>query len=232
MGLEIAYIGLSLFMTIVLLYINIKASNKGLNKSPVKFLFLLVGWHFYIYALSLTGFIENFDFPPRFFLLTILPAFIFIGWFVNKTKNSSWLSSIPPHWLVFYQSFRIIIETIFIFTVMAGLLHSNVTIEGYNFDMVYAFTSIIIGYLIIKGYYKIGVIWNILGLVVIAIIIFLFQTTIYLPEMYGPDTARFPIEFMKYPYILVPAFLMPSAVFIHALSIAQLKKLLTQNKRN
>lgn len=229
MKLQLAYIGLSIAMTLILLYINTKAKKWSDSKAPANLLYLLLGWHVYIFGLSLTGFLENLDFPPRFALLTILPAFVFTGWFATKAKQSSWLHSIPPHWLIFYQIFRIGIESLFVLSVGAGILHPNVTLEGYNYDMVYAFTALLVGWLVLKGNYKIGLLWNYLGLAVIAFIIVLFQTTIYLPELYGPTTAVFPIEFMEYPYNLVPAFLMPSAVFIHVLSILQLRKLIRES---
>lgn len=228
MELKLGYISLSLLMTLVLVVIDSKATKRSAAKAPVKLLFVLLGWHLYLYLLSCSGFIANLDFPPRFVFLTILPAFIFVGWFAKKAKNGRWLFAIPSHWLVFYQSFRILIETLFVFTVSAGLLHANVTIEGYNFDMIYALTAPIAGWLVMKGNYKFGLYWNYLGLLVIASILILFQLTIFAPQVFGPNTAPFPPGFLQYPYILVPAFLMPSAVFIHVLSIVQLRKKLAE----
>ncbi len=228
MKLQLGYLALSLLMTIILLIINAKAKRISSQKAPANLIKLILGWHVFIIALSLTGFIENLDFPPRFVLFTILPAFIFIAWFAKKARASKWLSNMPVHWLIFYQSFRVLIETLFVFSVATGILHQNVTIEGYNYDMIFAFTSLPMTWLAWRGYYKIVLIWNYLGLAVIIVILFLFQPTIYPPEIYGPDPANFPIEFLQYPYNLVPAFLMPSAVFIHVLSITQLKSLLTK----
>ena len=223
MELKLGYIGLSIIMTLLLVGIDWKATTKSKTPPPIRLLYVLLGWHAYVYLLSLTGFIENLDFPPRFALLTIVPAFIFIGWFAKRVKKSPWLTAIPPHWLIFFQSYRIGIETLFVLTVGVGLLHPNVTIEGYNYDMIYAFTALIEGVLVMKGQYKIGLVWNYLGLAVIASIIILFQVTIYVPHVFGSDTMEFPSGFFQYPYVLVPAFLMPSAVFIHVLSILQLK---------
>lgn len=226
MSLKISYIVLALAITLVLIFFDLKGSNSTFYKTRFRFLHILCGWHVYIISLSLTGYIENLNFPPRFFLLTIFPAFVLIGFLSTKIKNSPWLINIPPHWLIFYQSFRIVIEVIFVFTVGEGILHRNVTMEGYNYDIVYAFTAIIIGLCIaanFKRYRKLALVWNYMGLGVILIIIFLFQSTIYVPEIYGPNTLPFPVEFMKYPYILVPAFLMPSAVLVHVMSIIQLR---------
>jgi hypothetical protein len=222
MLLKIGYIALSVLMVVVLLFVDSRARKISATKSPANLLFVLIGWNIYIFAISMTGLINNLEFPPRFVLATIIPAFIFNGWFAYRASGGKWLSCIPAHWLIFYQVLRIGIETLFIISVADGILHPNVTLEGYNYDMIYAFTAIPVGWLVFKGKLRFGLWWNYLGLVVIASIIFLFQTTIYMPHLYGPETATFPVEFLAYPYILVAAFLMPSAVLVHLLSIVQL----------
>ena len=229
MILKLGYIALSLAMTIILIAFAYKAMHNTNAKLFKKWVIILLGWQLYIFGLSLTGFIETLDFPPRFVLLTILPAFIFIAWSTTKIKSGNWLHQIPAHWLIFYQVFRIGIETLFVFSVYAGVLHSNVTLHGYNYDMIYAATALLVGWQVWKGNLKLGLIWNYLGLIVIAFIISLFQTTIYLPEIYG-DIQPFPVDFFTYPYILVAAFLMPSAVFIHVVSIIQLRQKLSQSQ--
>ena len=229
--LKLSYISLSLLMLIILFLIGNYAIQKSISsqqdhasKKRILLSSLLL-WHLYILAIGSTQFLTDLSFPPRIALFLIIPTFLFIGFFIRKNWKKNWIQSIPSIWLVLYQSFRIAIESIFIFTVAAGLLHKNVTIKGYNYDMLYAISAIFIA--IIVHYSttlpkKLLLAWNFLGLAVIAVIIFLFLSSIYFPELYGPNTAAFPTEFGKYPYVLVPGFLMPSAVFIHALSIAQL----------
>lgn len=232
MILQLAYLGLSVLMTAIIILIGLKAINTTFSEKTVvrkkKILLIasLVSWHLYVFVLASTDAMDDLSFPPRFFLFTILPAFIFTGIFIYINRNNSWIQNIPSHWLFFYQSFRIGIETLFIFTVAKGILHPNVTIEGYNFDLIYAFTVLVIGLFTFKKFDKYNQIiiwWNYLGLAIIAFIIFLFQSTLYIPEIYG-EIKPFPMEFLNYPYVLVVSFLMPSAVFIHILSIVQLRK--------
>ncbi len=233
MALEFAYITLSVLMFMILIYMANHAIQKSVddkNKSRKKIILViggLIGFHLYTFSIAITGMLQNYDFPPRFVIFLIIPAFTFSGFFIYKNKNKKWIQTIPQHWLIFYQSFRILIETIFVFTVAKGILHPNVTIEGYNYDMVFGYTAPIIGILIMRNSTKfksLAILWNYLGLAVISVIIFLFISTIYFPELYGSETYLMPTEFGKYPYVLVPGFLMPSAVFIHILSIVQLKK--------
>ncbi len=232
MMLKLSYIGLTAMMLIILFFIGNYAINKSVSEQKVKnkkkgiLAISLLLWQLYIYLLASSGFLTDFSLPPRFVVFLILPVFISIAIFLNRNKKKKWIQTIPPVWLATYQSFRIIIETIFVYSVAAGILHKNVTIQGYNYDMVFAYTAPIIALIIYKSKQlpeQLLLAWNYLGLLVIAVIISLFITTIYLPEIYGPNTVIFPTDFGLYPYALVPGFLMPSAVFIHVLSIIQLK---------
>jgi membrane-bound metal-dependent hydrolase YbcI (DUF457 family) len=93
--------------------------------------------------------------------------------------------------------------------------------------MVYAFSVPIIAFLVLykkKLSIKFAVLWNYLGLAVIASIIFVFMNTIYAPQMYGATEPMMPLAATKYPYVLFAGFLMPAAVFVHVLSLVQLMK--------
>ena len=93
--------------------------------------------------------------------------------------------------------------------------------------MVFALTAPFVAFLLFQKTpfkKKMAIFWNYLGLAIIVSIIFLFITTIYFPHMYGSETNLISTDFGKYPYVFVPGFLMPSAVFIHILSIVQLSK--------
>ncbi len=126
-------------------------------------------------------------------------------------------------WLILIQGFRIFVEILFVMSVSEGLLHAEVTIEGYNYDMIFGITAVVVGltYLAKRLSDKFVLLWNYLGLIVLASVIFVFMSSIYLPELYGYETTPAPLEFTKYPYILVAGYLMPLAVFIHVLSIVK-----------
>ncbi len=232
MWLKTSYIALSVIISIVLIAIAFYAINqteKNRQQSISKKIKIVLGlllWHIYTIVLDKIGLMNDFELPPKFAVFLIVPAFLFTGFFLYSNRNQPWIQNIPTQWLIFYQSFRILIELLFVYSVTAGILHPNVTIEGYNYDMVFGFTAIVIGLLFVKNKIskKMLLWWNYLGLTIIAFIIFLFVTTIYAPQFYGLAGPLMPIDFTFYPYILVPGFLMPSAVFVHVLSIVQLRK--------
>lgn len=233
MVLKATYIALTVIMLIAIIYGGIYSINKSTedtitrNRKKTILVFALLIWQLYIYIIAESGIIASYSFPPRFALLLILPSFIFTGVFISKNRNKKWIQKIPQHWLIYIQSFRIIVEVIFVFSVANGVLHKEASIEGYNYDMILGFSALIIGLLAFKLKVintKYLIVWNYIGLGVLTTVIFVFMTSIYKPELYGATAPLMPIEGFKYPYVLVAGFLMPLAVFIHVLSIVQLKK--------
>lgn len=227
MSLSNTYLLLNLITISLLVFIGFRAT--ATPKHPKRRRNLILGllfWQIYIYLMASTGIFQDFSFPPKFVLFMIIPCFTFTGIFLYKKRKEDWILKIPPHWLAFYQSFRIVIESLFIVSVAEGILHPNVTFEGYNYDLIFGLSAPIIGWLVYKKKsFSLLKIWNYLGLTVIASIIFLFISTIYFPELYTDKPIDFPTEFGTYPYVLIAGFLMPSAVFIHILSLIQINRL-------
>jgi hypothetical protein len=227
MELKIGYLAVTLFTNLFILLIGYKAINATSSSTKKDKTILLLGltaWQVFIFAIAQTGIIKSYDFPPVFTLVYILPSFLFTGVFLFRNRNKEWIQSIPAHWIVYFQSFRIAVETLFIFSFAPGIFNVEVTLEGYNFDMVFALTAPVIGFLVYTKKVlsnKVVVIWNYIGLLVLSSVIFLFLTSIYKPEMYGSTTPLLPLESMEYPYVLIAGFLMPVAVFLHVLSILQ-----------
>ena len=228
MALKIAYLALTLLALIFLFAIGykaIKATSRHIKTDLLILIFGLGLWQIYIQQLSSTELLKTFDFPPRFALAFILPSFIFTGLFLFRHRKSKWLDAIPQSWLIYFQSFRIIVEILFVLTVAKGLIHPEVTIEGYNFDMIFALTAPLMAYMVYqkKAWPKKAIIvWNYLGLVVLASVIFLFMASIYKPSIFGETEVLLPLSAIEYPYILIAGFFMPIAVFLHILSLVQL----------
>ncbi|WP_299123052.1 hypothetical protein [uncultured Winogradskyella sp.] len=237
--IEAGYILLTLFMSIIVLYIfkyalkKIGKDSKTTSKNVTYLALGLIIWLVYVYLISMSGLLENFSLPPRFPIFVIFPLFIFTGIVLYKNRNSMIFTVIPESWAIYLQTFRIFVELLFVATVGIGFLHPEVTIEGYNYDMVFAFTAPIIGYLVFnskKLNRKVALLWNYIGLAVLASIIALFVTTIFIPSLWGSQTSLAPIAIVKFPYLLVAGFLMPLAVFVHVFSIIQLSR--TNNTKN
>lgn len=230
--LELGYIGLTLLMTTVLL-VGYATTMKRIGMAPTSIRsrialtgFGIIGWLTYVFILAHSGILKDLSLPPRFPLLLIIPLFIFTGVFLYAKRRSPVLHAIPRSWPIYFQSFRIAVESLFVSTVAIGYLHKEVTIEGYNYDMLFGISAIVIGLLVfqLKVLPKKALLaWNYMGILVLASVIFLFTTTVFFPVLWGYESSFVPTEFLDFPYILVAAYLMPLAVFMHILSIIQLK---------
>jgi hypothetical protein len=230
--LQFGYIALTVLMISIILlgYFRTLQKTTTIELSRKRTLKVGIGlllWILYTSIIAKTGFLQDYSLPPRFPILLIIPAFTFTGFFLYKHRNSSVIKNIPTSWLVYYQSFRILIESLFVASVAKGLLQPEVTFEGYNYDILFGLSALIIGFLafnkkVISG--KGLLLWNYLGLAVIAFIIFLFTTTTYAPELWGSTETLATKEMVTFPFVFVPAFLMPSAIFMHVVSIIQLRK--------
>ncbi len=238
MTLQLGYIILTLAVCLLLIYFGFVVINRSFDESRrnKKKQQLIVGiaiWQVYLAIMGSMDFIQSYSFPPRFALTMIVPAFIFTGVFVYKNRNAEWLLNLPTKQIFYFQSFRILVESLFVASVAAGILHKEASIEGYNYDMVYAITVPIVGLVAFHGdnfNLRLVRLWNYLGLAVLATVIFVFMTSIYKPELYGANEPLLPLEAITYPYGLVAGCLMPIAVFMHVLSIAHLNRLIRQEK--
>lgn len=236
MELQIAFIGLTILTAVFLVFIGFKAisvTSQSAKKHKAILVSSMVLWHVFILLLSSSDILKSYEFPPRFAIAFILPSFLFTGVFLYRNRNKEWLKSIPEHWIVYFQSFRVLVEILFLLALKKGIFNYHVTLEGYNFDMIFAITAPLIAY----SFYnknllsrKVVLLWNYLGLTVLASVIFLFITSIYHPQMYGSELSLLPLNSFGYPYVLIAGFLMPAAVFLHVLSIFQLRSNLKTNK--
>ena len=149
MVLKAAYLGLTLVAILFLIIIGFKAINESSTnaKKDKKTLILsLFIWQLFILVVSSTDILKSYEFPPRFAIAFIVPSFIFTGIFLYRNKN--WIKWIPEHWIIYFQSFRVLVETLFVYSLAQGIFNYEVTIEGYNFDMIFAVTAPILAYLV------------------------------------------------------------------------------------
>jgi len=229
MELQFAFLILTLFVNLFLLIIGFKAIELA-SSQKVRHKFILVTsllvWQVYIYVLGSSGLLMSYEFPPRIALAFIFPSFIFTAIFLYKSRKKAWIKHIPESQLVYFQSFRVFVEFLLLFSFFEGIFNQEVTIEGYNFDMIFALSTPIVGYLV---FYKQVLskrfieVWNYTGLLVLATVIFVFLSSVYKPELFGSENPLLPLEAFSYPYVLIAGFLMPVAVFVHVLSIVQIR---------
>src|SRR5512139_1152284 len=84
-------------------------------------LVVVMAWLLLLGGLAYAGLFRNFSPPPRPVLAILIPLIILL--FLSFSKRFAvLLKAVPPQWLVFMQSFRILVELILWLAFMKGLL--------------------------------------------------------------------------------------------------------------
>ena len=202
-------------------------SNTEINKGSVLMLGLATIWFVYLFVVEKSGLILDKSLPPKLPLLVVLPFAIFTIIFYRKNKTNKALEAMPKSWLVYLQSFRILVEIIILYTFKKGIMPESASFEGYNFDIIMGISAPFVAYFIFKGDVKnilLAKVWNVLGIVMILIVATIIVTSYYQPQLWGSETPLVADEFFSYPYLLLPAFLAPMGIFFHVVSLLQLRK--------
>ncbi|MGW9684540.1 hypothetical protein [Flagellimonas sp. 2504JD1-5] len=207
---------------------KIGVSSSKRNRAVILTTLGIFSWLALQYFIWTTGFYYDLSLPPRIPLFMVLPLFLFIVFFMFKNRNHKVLASIPIALPIAVQSFRAVIEVLFYFTFIQGILPVQVTFEGANYDVLIGLSAIVMAVYANRpnASRKVLLVWNIIGILVVLFAAFIFITSFYFPSIWG-DTG-IPIGFNQFPFLLLPTFLMPFAVFLHVLSIVQL----TQKQRS
>ncbi|MGX1928017.1 hypothetical protein [Flagellimonas sp. 2504JD4-2] len=201
---------------------KIGATSSKRNRALVLTSIGIFSWIITQFFIWSTGFYYNLSLPPRIPLFMVFPVLLFIVLFMYKNRNHRVLMAIPIALPIAIQSFRAVIEILFYFTFINGILPVQVTFEGANYDVLIGLSAIAMAvYATRSGASKqVLLAWNILGILVVLFAAFTFISSFYFPSIWGD--VGIPLEFNQFPYLLLPTFLMPFAVFLHVLSIAQL----------
>jgi hypothetical protein len=204
--------------------INIIASRALPQPGPFMFraMLLVIAWLAYIFSMSFTGIFTNFSLPPRIPLFLVLPFLVFLIYFFTSVRFKPVIDQVPLNWPVYFQSFRIGVELLIFISFTKGILPHAATYEGYNFDIVTGLTAPIIGYMLyknVRGSRTIALIWNIIGLLLLANVVVILNTCAYFPKLWGSGTSLIKPDYGLLPLALLAGIFMPAAVFMHVLSI-------------
>ena len=205
----------------------LKKTNRAKNTQNKIFFgttIILVLWIGLLTILSYKGFFADFSkLPPRPALAMLMPLPIIILIAFSKT-GTQLLRLVPPQWLVFMQSFRIVVELLLLFAFMAGKLPVQMTFEGRNFDIMTGLLALPVGYLLAKkkSYAPIlAIVFNIIGMLLllnILVIAVLSMPTSIRYFMNEPSNTLV----AQFPFILLPGVLVPIAYTMHIFSLRKL----------
>ncbi len=182
-------------------------------------------WLMFTGILAISGFyLETRGFPPRFTFVPI-PALIFIA-FLFVFYRTSFIGKLPLQLLTMLHIVRIPVEIILWLLYENGQIPEVMTFEGRNFDILAGISAPIIAWLAFRSgkvNRRLLIIWNFVCLALLANIV--VTAILSLPT----DFQTFGLEqpnrgVLNFPYIWLPAIVVPIVIFAHAASIWKIFK--------
>ncbi|WP_299216646.1 hypothetical protein [uncultured Aquimarina sp.] len=204
--------------TLISLWLFFKASN---NK---KTLYVIIIWMLVVGVLGVTGFYQKLEtFPPRFTLL-LAPTILFVLILFTNKNNEKFIDSLSIKCLTIVHIVRIPVEITLYLVFLSGLVPDLMTFDGYNYDIISGITAPIIYYLVFvkKTIGRKGLlIWNIvcLGLLINILVIAVLSAQTPFQQL-AFDQPNIGVTY--FPFVWIPAVIVPIVLFSHLASIRQL----------
>lgn len=197
----------------------------GLTSWPARFLlaFVLV-WMVVTAILAYTGFYQIFDVvPPRTFALGALP-FLLLAIVYLLFFRESVLTRLPLTILTLIHAIRIPIEIVLLWLYQSGQVPVEMTFEGRNFDILSGITAPIVYFLAFRGNRPnrpVLILWNLAALALLTNIVTIAILAFPSPfQMVGIDQPNIGVTF--FPFIWLPAVIVPIVFFCHVASLWKL----------
>lgn len=172
--------------------------------------------HFYSQNLS--------AFPPKLFILGILPPLLLIISLFLTKKGREFIDSLPLKNITYLNIIRIPIELVLYWLFIQKAIPELMTFEGRNFDIISGISAPIVAYLVFtkrKLSHNFLLIWNFicLGLLINIVSNALFSAPFPIQKLAFEQPN---IAILHFPFSWLPTFVVPVVLFGHLVSIRQL----------
>ncbi|MBT5855560.1 hypothetical protein HOH87_02875 [bacterium] len=197
--------------------------QKTSSRLALKGLGLIILWLGFTGLLATKGFFLAFDSLPPRFIVAMLPPTIFLVWCIKSDRITQYFTPLSPVYFVGIQSFRVMMELILMALSSILLLPLILTYHGWNYDILIGLSAPLISYRLFarQSVYRVARVWNKLGILQLLVII--GTALLSIPSPFQQLAFDTPTIFAAYfPFIWVPAFIVPCALFFHIVSLKQL----------
>lgn len=183
---------------------------------------VLGGWLAVVLGLAAAGVLARFDAKPPPMMLVLAGSMALFAYGTSRPVVGAMLRAAPLTFPVLVQAMRVPIELFLHGLYREGRFPVHLTFEGRNLDILVGLTAPLVATLVHTG--RLGarglVVWNVMGLALLANIVGMALTT-----MPGPLHLAWPgpsnTVVAEAPFVLLPALLVPVALFGHVLSLRQ-----------
>jgi hypothetical protein len=219
-GLPIGLAALFLFGLHAVLH---RAGRPAPERIVVRVALAIAGWLAVTGTVAATGFLSDFDARPPRIAFVLAPVLIATVLLARSRRLGSLLPHVPITWPIGAQAFRVVVELMLWWFYAAGMVPRQMTFEGMNFDVVTGLLALPVAFGLARlGWPRaIGIAYNVLGLALLITIV-----TVALLSVPGPlrvfmnePANALPATF---PFVWLPTFLVPAALFLHLVSLRQL----------
>lgn len=207
---------------------------KGLQQSAqisgntvlVKAIGLIAVWLALQSALGYIGFYRHYNSVPPRFLLAVLPPLLVILFLFLYKPTLVFIKNIPLTTLTWLHTVRILVEIVLYYCFLHSVVPQIMTFGGRNFDIIAGLTAPLVAYFgAQKGILQKRqiLLWNLICLGFLLNIVITAVLSAPFPfQQFGfaqPNIAVF-----YFPFILLPAFVVPLVLFAHLAAIAKLRE--------
>lgn len=194
------------------------------NNMVVTIVFLMV-WLMFTLIISASGFLNDYTSMPPHLLLVVLPPIILILLLLKAKQFNDLTEQFNIFWLVYAQSFRILMEFILWLLYRYHVIPVQMTFEGRNFDVLIGISAPFIAYFcFVKKTWplKLALYWNFAGLLLLAnIVLVAILSTPYPFRIFMNEPANTVV--FGFPFVWLPAFVVPFALLLHVIAIRRLR---------
>lgn len=187
---------------------------------------IIAGWLITSAMIAINGTLMDFTSTPPKLMLIVLPPVLAISYLSSSTRVNALIQEIPSSWLVYIQSFRILVE-IFLWMLFArNIIPVQMTFEGSNYDILTGLSAPLVAYYTLsqnKWPRIVAVLWNFSGLLLVTniFLVAFLSTPGPMRQFFNEPTNTIVAYF---PFVWLPAFIVPFAYLMHILSIKQIIK--------
>lgn len=205
----------------------LRLMNADKNKTVKTYLvtsLLIITWLIISAVTAFNGTLLDFSSTPPKILVVIIPPILAIIYISSSKRVNAMLRVIPPAWLVYIQSFRILMEVLLWLLFLRNIIPFQMTFEGVNYDILTGLSAALVGYyaLSINKWPRIvALLWNFAGLLLVTniFLVAILSTPSPMRQFFN-EPANTVVAY--FPFIWIPAFIVPFAYFMHVLSIKQI----------
>jgi hypothetical protein len=190
-------------------------------------LFLIPFWMLFQAVFALSGFyLHTESVPPRLPVFAVLPAAVLIIICFLTANGRDFIEKLPLKSLTILHVVRIPVELTLAWLFEQGLIPQVMTFHGWNFDIFSGVLSVIVSMLAFRGgkvNTKLLLAFNVIGLLllinIVTIAILSLQSPLQKLAFDQPNRGV-----LYFPYIWLPAMIVPIVLFCHVASLYKLIK--------